>query len=57
VEVAIGFIRESGKMIQDLHPQGFNIIFERFRSILHEGDIDQRVQYMIEALFADRKVS
>ena len=27
-------------------------IFERFRGILHEGEIDKRVQYMIEGLFA-----
>jgi hypothetical protein len=27
-------------------------IFERFRGILHEGEIDKRVQFMIEGLFA-----
>ncbi|KAL0806116.1 hypothetical protein Bca101_098608 [Brassica carinata] len=27
----------------------------RFRGILHEGDIDKRVQYLIEGLFATRK--
>ena len=30
-------------------------IFERFRGILHEGEIDKRVQYLIENLFAIRK--
>ena len=30
-------------------------IFERFRGILHEGEIDKRVQFMIEGLFAIRK--
>ena len=30
-------------------------IFERFRGILHEGEIDKRVQYLIEGLFAIRK--
>lgn len=29
--------------------------FERFRAILHEGEIDKRVQFMIEGLFAVRK--
>ena len=33
----------------------FSAIFERLRSVLHEGDIDKRVQYMIEVLFATRK--
>lgn len=30
-------------------------MFERFRGILHEGEIDKRVQFMIEGLFAVRK--
>ncbi len=30
-------------------------IFERFRGILHEGEIDKRVQFLIEELFAIRK--
>lgn len=30
-------------------------IFERMRNILHESEIDKRVQYMIEVLFAVRK--
>ena len=55
VEVAIGFVKECGAMLADLTPAGMHAIFERFRGILHEGDIDKRVQYMIEALFAVRK--
>ncbi|KAE8680715.1 MIF4G domain-containing protein / MA3 domain-containing protein isoform 3 [Hibiscus syriacus] len=30
-------------------------IFERFRGILHEGEIDKRVQFLIEGLFSTRK--
>src|SRR5438045_4021625 len=30
-------------------------VFDQFRSILHEADIDKRVQYMIEVLFQVRK--
>merc|ERR1719284_839202 len=30
-------------------------IFERFRTILHEGEIDRRVQYVIEGLFEVRR--
>ena len=29
-------------------------IFERLRNILHESEIDKRVQYMIEVMFAVR---
>ena len=35
--------------------QALNSIFERLRSILHEGTIDKRVQYMIEGLYSKRK--
>jgi hypothetical protein len=37
--------------------QGLHAIFERFRGVLHEGEIDKRVQYMIEGLFAVRKTN
>lgn len=55
VEVAISFVKECGQMLQEVSPKGFNAVFERFRGILHEGDIDKRVQYTIEGLFAVRK--
>ncbi|KAK1319756.1 hypothetical protein QJS10_CPB04g00004 [Acorus calamus] len=55
VEVAVGFVTECGSILQDLSPQGLHGIFERFRGILHEGEIDKRVQFLIEGLFAIRK--
>ncbi|GMY16329.1 pre-mRNA-splicing factor CWC22 homolog [Fagus crenata] len=55
VEVAVGFVTECGSLLQDLSPKGLHGIFERFRGILHEGEIDKRVQFMIEGLFAIRK--
>jgi pre-mRNA-splicing factor CWC22 len=55
VEVATVFIKECGLKLEELAPQGFKKIFEQFRSILHEGAIDRRTQYMIEDLFAVRK--
>jgi pre-mRNA-splicing factor CWC22 len=55
VEVAVSFLTEVGQTLQDISPQGFNRIFDRFRGILHEGEIDKRVQYTIELLFAVRK--
>jgi hypothetical protein len=33
----------------------FCSVFERFRAVLHEGEIDKRVQFIIEGLFAIRK--
>ncbi|CAH9112680.1 unnamed protein product [Cuscuta epithymum] len=55
VEVAVGFVTECGSILQDLTPHGLYGIFERFRGILHEGEIDKRVQFLIEGLFAIRK--
>ncbi|KAG5619335.1 hypothetical protein H5410_019159 [Solanum commersonii] len=55
VDVAVGFVKECGSILQDLCPSGLHAIFERFRGILHEGEIDKRVQFLIEDLFALRK--
>eukprot|EP00761_Pharyngomonas_kirbyi_P005362 gb/GECH01005367.1/.p1 GENE.gb/GECH01005367.1/~~gb/GECH01005367.1/.p1 ORF type:complete len:854 (+),score=292.96 gb/GECH01005367.1/:1-2562(+) len=55
VEVAVSLVKECGASLSNLSPKGINAIFERLRGVLHEGDIDKRVQYMIEGLFAIRK--
>ncbi|KAK7858676.1 pre-mrna-splicing factor cwc22 [Quercus suber] len=55
VEVAVAFVTECGSLLRDLSPKGLHGIFERFRGILHEGEIDKRVQFLIEGLFAIRK--
>ncbi|ORY02585.1 MIF4G-domain-containing protein [Basidiobolus meristosporus CBS 931.73] len=55
VEIAVGFIRECGAHLTEVSPKATHAAFERFRGILHEGQIDKRVQYMIEVLFQVRK--
>eukprot|EP01126_Amoeba_proteus_P006144 TRINITY_DN12135_c0_g1_i6.p1 TRINITY_DN12135_c0_g1~~TRINITY_DN12135_c0_g1_i6.p1 ORF type:complete len:514 (+),score=102.84 TRINITY_DN12135_c0_g1_i6:1264-2805(+) len=55
VEVAVNFIKECGQCLSKLRPKSFNGLFDIFRSILQEGKIDKRVQYMIEHLFIVRK--
>ena len=55
VEIAADFMKECGQMLSDITPVGVNAIFESFRTILHEGEIDRKVQYTIENLFAVRK--
>lgn len=55
VEVAVDFTKEVGAYLQDVAAQGLHSVFERFRAILHEGEIDKRVQFMIEGMFATRK--
>jgi len=54
VEVAVKLVTECGERLSEL-PVPFNSIFDIFKSILHEGTIDKRVQYMIEHLFVVRK--
>jgi len=55
VEVAVNFVKECGQRLGKVCPRPFNGIFDVFRSVLHEGKIDKRVQYMIEHLFIVRK--
>ncbi|KAG6383962.1 hypothetical protein SASPL_156248 [Salvia splendens] len=57
VEVAVGFVAKCGSLLQDLCPKGMNGVLERLRGILHEGDIDKRVQFLIEGLFVLRKAA
>merc|ERR1719247_3406007 len=55
IEVCVSFLQECGQALEELSPGGCLAIFERFRSILHEGEIDKRVQYVIEGLFETRR--
>ncbi|KAJ3686950.1 hypothetical protein LUZ61_016114 [Rhynchospora tenuis] len=55
VEVAVDFVKECGALLQDITPPGLHGVFERFRDILHEGEIDKRAQFLIEGLFEIRK--
>lgn len=55
VEIAAEFMIECGQVLSEATPAGVNAIFESFRTILHEGQIDKKVQYTIENLFAVRK--
>ncbi|RMX34744.1 hypothetical protein pdam_00010205 [Pocillopora damicornis] len=52
VEVAIGFLKEVGMKLTEVSSRA---VFERLRNILHNAEIDKRVQYMIEVMFAVRK--
>jgi pre-mRNA-splicing factor CWC22 len=55
VEIAVGLTKEVGQHLEDMNPEIARIVFDQFRNILHEADIDRRVQYMIEVLFQIRK--
>ena len=55
IEIAVGFTREVGAFIAENSPKANATVFERFRAVLNEGRISQRVQYMIEVLMQVRK--
>ena len=55
VEIAVGFCREVGEYLEQMEPSISMVVFDQFRNILHEADIDKRTQYMIEVLFQVRK--
>ncbi|KAI6783866.1 Pre-mRNA-splicing factor cwc22 [Emericellopsis cladophorae] len=55
VEIAVGFCREVGQYLEEMQPSISMVVFDQFRNILHEADIQPRTQYMIEVLFQVRK--
>ncbi|KAF8898220.1 hypothetical protein CPB84DRAFT_1780615 [Gymnopilus junonius] len=55
IEIAVGFTREVGAFLAENSPKANATVFERFRAVLNEGRISQRVQYMIEVLMQVRK--
>ena len=55
VEIAVNLTREVGQHIEDMNGPIAVAVFDQFRHILHESDIDKRVQYMIEVLFQVRR--
>lgn len=48
-------MREVGAYLAENSPKANASVYERFRAVLNEGTISQRVQYMIEVLMQVRK--
>lgn len=44
VEVAIAFLKECGQKLTEVSSKGINAIFEMLRNILHEGQLEKRIQ-------------
>ncbi|CAO2206617.1 unnamed protein product [Urochloa humidicola] len=56
VDVAAAFIKECGATLRESCPRGLDAVFDTFRIILQDGNnIDRRVQFIIEDLFALRR--
>jgi len=50
------FYQRGRSCFYELSSQGLSAVFERFRDILYMADINKRIQYTIEDLFAIRRV-
>ncbi|KAI0481112.1 hypothetical protein GGR56DRAFT_628927 [Xylariaceae sp. FL0804] len=55
VEIAVGLTKEVGQFMEEMSPAITMAVFDQFRNILHEADIDKRTQYAVEVLFQIRK--
>lgn len=43
IEVAIAFLKECGQKMSQVSKKGMNAIFDMLRNILHDGQLDKRV--------------
>ncbi|WZZ62774.1 pre-mRNA-splicing factor CWC22 homolog [Brassica napus] len=55
LEVAVVFVRECGALLLDLSPRRFDVIFDVFRRVVQEGDLEFRSRCLIESLVALRR--
>lgn len=55
VEIAVNLTREVGQFLEEMNEPIARVVFDQFRNILHDSDIEKRVQYQIEVLFQQRK--
>lgn len=55
VEIAVNLTREVGQFLEEMSEPIARAVFDQFRNILHDSDIEKRVQYQIEVLFQQRK--
>ena len=55
VEIAIALCRSVGSFLTEVDNKSMTAMFELFRTVLQEGKIHKRIQYMIEVLFEIRK--
>lgn len=55
VEIAVQLVTVSGHALLEVSPAGVRAVLERLRSLLHEGNLNKRVEYKMEKLLGLRK--
>lgn len=55
IELAVVTLQECTSLLSEKSPRPLELIFQRLRQVLHDGDLSRRVQVMIEDLIAMRR--
>ena len=55
MEIAVNLTRECGAHLEEMNPAIASAIYDEFRRLLHDSDLENRTQYMIEVIFQIRK--
>jgi len=55
VEVAVQLLQTTGYALLEVSPAGVRAVLERLRGLLHEGNLNKRVEYKMEQLLEQRK--
>lgn len=55
IEMAINFMVDVGQVLIEQNEVAATLVFERFKTLNHEGEVERKIQFKIEGLFAIRK--
>ena len=47
--------REAGQVLTEIAPAGMAMVFDKFKHLLHEDEVDRSAQYAIQELFIVRR--
>jgi len=50
IEIAMDLVRVCASKLQETSPNGLRAVLERFRHVLHQGEVSDKLQYAIEDL-------
>lgn len=55
IELAVVTLRDCAVLLSEKSPRGLELVFQRLRELLQDGDLSRRVEVMIENLIAMRR--
>jgi pre-mRNA-splicing factor CWC22 len=57
MELLVVFIKECGALLADSEPRMLDELFQVLRTVVQEGEVDTRIQYLVEGLMTLRRSS